>query len=224
MSENLIRMKSIIVLLCLATFGLSAQSRMVTESVALEGQTNLDLDFDFADDIVFKTWDKNEVLVEVNVEINDGRHNDIFTLSSSRSASSVRIAMDKDMWGKIERDERTQNCTWRSTINYTVYLPKNISVEANSISGNYEFVYYGKPMRLKTISGAIDLTVPDSESLDFRAKTISGEVYTDIYIKFPYGKEGLRQIVGQKVDGRIGEGGPESRFETISGDIFLRKG
>ena len=79
-------------------------------------------------------------------------------------------------------------------------------------------------MKLKTISGAIDVTIPASQGMDFKAKTISGEIYSNIEIEYPYGKEGLRQIVGQDVRGRVSSGGVESNFETISGNIYLRKG
>ncbi|MEQ9402335.1 MAG: hypothetical protein RIM99_02010 [Cyclobacteriaceae bacterium] len=216
-------MKLLTILLCLITIGLSAQSKRVTEKVDVNGQSRLKLEFAFADLIEFKSWDKNEILVQVDVEINDGEHNDIFSLNSSKTTSTVYIEMDKDMWNKVDRDWRRRNNTWRSEINYAVFLPEGIEVEANTISGDYEFEYFGSVMRLKTISGAIDMTVPLNEGLDFRAKTISGEVYSDIEIKFPYGKEGLRQIVGQKVYGRISDGGKELSFETISGDIYLRK-
>jgi len=217
-------MKTLITFLCLTAIGLSAQPKKVTESVQLAGQSSLDLEFAFADNIVFKTWDKNEVFVEVEVEINDGEHNDIFTLNSSKTSSTVYIEMDKDMWEKIDRGDWRRSRHWESTINYTVYLPRKMEVDANTISGDYEFEYFGTPMNLKTISGAIDMTVPEKSGLDFRAKTISGEVFSDLDIEFPYGKDGLRQIVGQKVQGRIGNGGSESRFETISGNIYLRKG
>ncbi len=209
---------------------LSAQPKKVTETVQLSGQVNLDLEFAFADDIVFKTWDRDEVLVEVEVEINDGEDNDIFTLSSSKSSSTVYVEMDEDMWDKVDKGSWNKrrgwnrNCSWESTINYTVHLPKGMEVEANTITGDYEFEYFGTPMNLKTISGAIDMTVPSKSGLDFRAKTITGEVFSDLDIEFPYGKDGLRQIVGQKVRGRISDGGPELLFETISGNIYLRKG
>lgn len=219
-------MKSLIIVLCLATFGLSAQPKKVTESVTVTGQEMLDLEFAFADDIIFKTWDKKEVLVEVMVEINNGEDNDIFTLKSEKSSSTIYIEMDEDMWKKIskEKDGKWNNCSYTSTINYTVYLPKNLSVRANTISGDYEFEYFGMEMKLKTISGAIDVTIPSSNGMDFKAKTISGEIYSDIKIEYPYGKEGLRQIVGQDVRGRVSSGGAESQFETISGNIYLRKG
>lgn len=218
-------MKLVGILLCAVALGAAAQSKKVTETAVVSGQTLLDLEFTFADEIVFKTWDKNEVLVEVDVNINDGEYNDIFSLATTTTTGTIRIAMDKDMWKKVEKDKNGNwnNC-WTSDINYTVYAPKNLEIKANTISGNYLITYTGNPMRLKTISGEIDMTVPAKSGLDFRAKTISGEVYTDIEIQFPNGKDGLRQVVGQNVQGRIGSGGKESSLETISGNIYLRKG
>ncbi|WP_370088325.1 hypothetical protein [Ekhidna sp.] len=219
-------MRVLTILLCLATWGLSAQPKKVTESVALSGQQLLDLDFAFADNISFKTWEKNEVFVEVMVEINNGEDNDIFTLKTEKSSNTIYIEMDKDMWKKISKQEngKWNNCSYTSTINYTVYLPAKLNVRANTISGDYEFEYFGSEMKLKTISGAIDVTIPQKKGMDFKAKTISGEIYSDIEIEYPYGKEGLRQIVGQDVRGRVNPGGSESNFETISGNIYLRKG
>ncbi|WP_421763747.1 hypothetical protein [Ekhidna sp.] len=219
-------MKAFITLLCLASFGLSAQPKKVTESVSVTGQERLDLEFAFADEIVFKTWEKNEVLVEVMVEINNGEDNDIFTLSSNKSNATIYIEMDEDMWKKLSKQEngKWNNCSYQSNIDYTVYLPANLNVRSNTISGDYAFEFYGAEMELKTISGAIDVTVPEKKGMDFKAKTISGEIYSDIEIKYPYGKDGLKQIVGQDIRGRVSEGGAESTFETISGDIFLRKG
>lgn len=219
-------MKTLAIILCLATLGLSAQPKKVTATVPVSGQEMLDLEFAFADDITFKTWDKNEVYVEVMVEINNGEDNDIFTLNTSTSGSTIYVEMDEDMWKKIskERKGKWNNCSYTSTINYMVYLPKKLDVRSNTISGDYEFEYFGSKMNLKTISGVIDVTIPERQGMDFKAKTISGEVYSDIEISYPYGKEGLRQIVGQDVRGRVSNGGIESNFETISGNIYLRKG
>ena len=220
-------MKALTLILCsIITIGGWAQSKVVSESVTLTGHERLDLEFTFADEIAFQIWDKKEVLVEVTVDINDGEHNDIFSLNSEKTASTIYIEMDKDMWKKIEKDKKGNwnNCSYNSTINYAVYLPKELEVEANTISGDYEFEYFNQPMRLKTISGAIDMTVPNAMGLDFKAKTITGEVYSDIDIAYPEGKEGLRQIVGQNFKGRINNGGQRLEFETISGNIYLRKG
>jgi hypothetical protein len=218
-------MKGLTIIFCVLTLGVFAQPKKVTETVAVTGQSLLDLEFTFADDIIFKTWDKKEVLVEVEVEINNGEDNDIFTLESDKTATTIYVEMDKDMWKKIEKSKNNDwNCCSHSTkIYYTVYLPKNMQVKANTISGNYQFEYFGTSMKLKTISGEIDITVPEKSGFDFRAKTISGEVYSNVVMDYPDGKEGLRQIVGQNFKARINNGGEESLFETISGNIYLRK-
>lgn len=220
-------MKTLILTICsIIAFGGWAQPKIVRESVSVAGQERLDLEFTFADEITFQTWDKKEVLVEVTVDINDGKHNDIFTLNADKTESTIYVEMDREMWKKIEKDKdgNWKNCSYTSTINYAVFLPKGMEIDANTISGDYEFEYFNEPMRLKTISGAIDVTIPSSTGLDFNAKTITGEVYSDIDIAYPEGKEGLRQIVGQNFKGRINNGGERSKFETISGNIYLRKG
>ncbi len=219
-------MKKVLALLSLIVLiDTAAQPTMVRESVSVTGQERLDLEFAFADDITFQIWDKQEVLVEVSVEINNGMDNEIFSLKTSQTSSTIYVEMDEEMWKKIKKDKKDKYCcSFQSTLNYTVFLPRKLSIESNTISGDYEFEYFDQPMRLKTISGAIDITVPSSLGLDFDAKTISGEVFSDIEIEYPEGKEGLRQIVGQDFKGRINEGGQLSKFETISGNIYLRKG
>ncbi|WP_462253785.1 hypothetical protein [Ekhidna sp.] len=181
-------MKALATVLCLVVFQSWAQPRKVTASVPVAGQEEVDLDFAFADDIKFETWDKDEVYVEVMVEINDGDDNDIFSLSTKTSGSTVYVAIDEDMWDKIEKKngKKWKNCSYTTTLNYTVYLPKKLKVRSNTISGDYEFEYFGSEMNLKTISGAIDVTIPERNSMDFKAKTISGEIYSDIEIKYPY--------------------------------------
>ena len=219
-------MRIITIVLTLASLSVFSQPKKVSESVSVSGQERLDLEFAFASTITFEVWDKNEVLVEVTVEINGGKDNDIFELSSDKTANTIYFEMDEDMWKRLSKDPsgNWNRCNYTSEIDYKVFLPKGLKVKANTISGDYELSYFGEEMELKTISGAIDITVPASYGFDFNAKTISGEVFSDIEIEFPEGKKGLRQIVGQNFKGRINNGGRLSDFETISGNIYLRKG
>lgn len=220
-------MKILLTILCLSTFGLVAQPRKVIETVQLSGQTMLEVEFDFADQIVFKTWDRNEVKVEVDVSINDGADNDKFSIGIKERSSTIYMETPEELWKKIARREkhgRSETYTYDAEINYIVYLPRNMDVKASTIAGNYELEYFGTAVELKTISGEIDITIPEKEAFDFKAKTLSGEVFTDVDISFPRGKDGLRQMIGQDVYGRVRTGGTESAFETISGNIYLRQG
>ena len=110
----------IIVVLLLNSLFVAAQPKKVTASVPVAGQEALELEFAFADDIEIRTWDKNEVFVEVMVEINEGEDNDIFSLGTHTSNSTIYVEMDEDMWKKLGKGK---NCNNSTTIDYKVYLP-----------------------------------------------------------------------------------------------------
>lgn len=218
-------MKWFTIIMCyLAVFSLPAQATKATQTVPVKNEKYLDLDFAFADLIKFEIWDKSEVLVEVMVQIDNGAHNDIFTLSAEAQEDRIQVVMDREMWKKLENQSwHSKDCSYSTEINYTIHLPKQLVVQSETISGNYELTYFGKEVQLKTISGEIDLVVPESLGLDFKASTITGEMYSDLEISYPEGKDGLRQIVGQRVVGQVNGGGSLSLFDTISGNIYLRK-
>lgn len=207
-------------LLCVATWVSYAQTK-VTETATVNGQDLLELKFDFADEINIETWDKNEIYVEVSVSINDGEYDHIFSLEKRVTSRSIVIEMDKNMWDKIE--QRGNNCSFQTDLFYTVKMPRNMKVDAYTISGDFILNRYPQDMKLKTISGDIDIAV-GSSGIDFKAKTISGEVYSDLNITYPDGKDGLRQIVGMNLKGRVNNGGTPMELETISGNIYLRRG
>ena len=191
------------------------------ESIAVENQDKLKLNFDFADDINFEIWDNNQVVVEATVHINDGVDDEMFKIEKSVRANSIYFGMDKRNWEKYV-DQKRKNC-WNSEITINIKLPRQMEIDAETISANFTVDYYGQPMYFKTISGDIDLNVLETADLDFHVKTISGDIYSDLDVAFPDGKDGLRQVVGMNVNGRIGEGGSFSDLETISGNIYLRK-
>ena len=83
----------------------------------------------------------------------------------------------------------------------------------------------------KTVNGAIEAAFPPSLSADLRLKTLNGQVYTD------FDTTALAQPAGtaERKDGkfifkpdrhssvRIGSGGPELKFETVNGEIRIKK-
>ena len=190
------------------------------EKADITTQNQVNIDFPFTDEIVIKTWDKKEAFVEARVTINEGEDDAMFAIEKSVTSSTIEFLMDKDQW---KGNEKKRDC-WTSEIFITIYLPASMRVSAKTISGDIITHYFDQPLELKTISGNIDLTIESNKGLDFRAKTISGDVYSDLKITYPQGKDGLRKFVGMDVDGRIRQGGKKSSFETISGSVFLRKG
>jgi len=72
-------------------------------------------------------------------------------------------------------------------------------------------------MNFSSISGDIDLFLPESIEADIDTQTVSGKINTDfkIVVQETLGKRG-------KVQGTIGGGGVRIKFKTISGDISLK--
>jgi len=212
-------MRSYITILLCAFAYITLAQREFSKEVEVNKHDELILDFAIADEIKINTWNENKVKVEVSVSINDGEHDDLFELQLNTTNKTIRFKHDQKMFERKEYNKR--NC-WTSDIYYTVYLPKNMVLDIQTISGDIILTNISEKAYLKTISGDIDITVIGG--LEFKAKTISGEVYSDLDIEYPDGTNGLKQIVGMNVRGLINGGGDRYHLETISGSIFLRKG
>ena len=71
-------------------------------------------------------------------------------------------------------------------------------------------------MSLTTVSGDINLNLPDDASFDLDIKTVSGEINT----KFKVLVESVKK---NQLQGEVGDGGIHIELRTISGDISLGK-
>ncbi len=207
-----------ITLLTLTALVGSAQIQ-VRLSEKVVSHSALELKLPFATEIVLASWEKNEVVIEASVSINNGENNELFKLDKEVSANVIRFEMDMKPFEQLDRSIR-RDCNFEIEITYKVFYPKAMKLDAETIDGTFILNSTPALARLKTISGDIDLSVLDG--LFFHAKTISGEIYTDLDIQIP-DKDGLRQLVGMDVKGTVGTGGNEYILETISGNIYLRK-
>lgn len=209
----------ITIFLSLVSIGCLAQTQ-VNKMIDVTGQSQLVLDLPFADEIRLSTWNKHKVEVQAAVTINDGKDDKLFALKSHKSSHTISVAMDKDKWKKYSWQDM-RHCQ-QVKITYRVYLPDSMQVSARTIDGSYLLDYYNQPLELKTVSGDIDMSVPAGHGVDFRAKTVSGEVYSNLDIEYPDGKDGLQQLVGINVHGRAFGGGPAVVMKTVSGSVYLR--
>jgi DUF4097 and DUF4098 domain-containing protein YvlB len=80
------------------------------------------------------------------------------------------------------------------------------------------------------VNGRIVVTLPASLSADLRLKTLHGGLYTDFETKplptrSTTDRRGGRFVYrsDRSATFRVGAGGPELQFETVNGDIQVRK-
>jgi DUF4097 and DUF4098 domain-containing protein YvlB len=102
------------------------------------------------------------------------------------------------------------------------------SVTAHALNGGItvmlDKVTPDKPMSFTCMNGPIDVTLPADTKALLRMKTDHGSVYSDFEVKMDTADAGKAAVKADKtVLGSINGGGPEFRFETVTGNILLHK-
>jgi hypothetical protein len=213
-----------------------AQERVEERLFEVNPDEQVRLDLRFGETIDISAWDRDEVAFKAVIEINGGRLNDALELEYDQD-EGLKIASDYNE-GKL-KEGRRDDCpdqysrySWSndddyhvvcSKIRYELKVPRNINLDVESISGDIELVGLTGPVRSKSISGYVDLSWPAGNSADISVKTISGEAFTNLDNLNFKNKKSHVPLVGYKLRGSIGMGGPEVSLESVSGNIYLRK-
>ena len=96
----------------------------------------------------------------------------------------------------------------------------------STISGSIDVVYGNintdKPVSINSISGNIDISLPENTPANLEMKTISGKVYSDFDLSSE--DTDMKQIGGASLKYKINGGGMDFKIVTVSGNIYLRKG
>jgi len=108
-----------------------------------------------------------------------------------------------------------------TTVNGEVHLSTSSYAEASSVNGDVEVEMAGKGwpdgLDFRTVNGSILLHLSDVVNADFRAETMNGEIDSD----FPLTLVG--RLKKNRIQGKIGDGGPELAMATLNGSIELRR-
>ncbi len=213
------------------TFSISTAQKIIQEEIVPKASDAI-VDFQFADNITIKTWNKNQLSLKAEVNINEGKDNDYFNLKIDNTVTVLKIKSDyADLFKKGHH-----NCNIKTDINYTLFVPKTLSIKIKSItgnvnstlyegalivdiiSGNIDIKNYNGVFDLKTVSGDIDVHLKDSK---IKAETVTGQIYADH--SFEFKKSKANAIIGQKVSGVFDNASNELSLQTVSGNIFIRK-
>lgn len=212
---------------------ITASAQDVFEKTApVNANEKVSFDLDIANQVIIKTWDKREAYLKATVNINDNSDNDKYRLSVEELSGTVKFEAEIEDMDKIRRTTTTSErgvivrdddrCI-HIEIDYEIYLPENISLDLETISGDIEIFGQEGPMKIKTISGFIDIAIPEDLDADFEMETITGEMFSDLNIDIEGEMENMRFFPGGDVEATLNRGGNLFRLETISGDIYLRK-
>ncbi|QTE22016.1 DUF4097 family beta strand repeat-containing protein [Polaribacter cellanae] len=244
-------MKSLLLFIgLLLTFNNLTAQKKVTENINSKNIENVYANLKFANNIIIKNWNKNEISVEATVNIDDNKHNNYFNFKTYKIGGTYKISSDYGDYFKkyrsyyshshkqgeeIKDDEDCCKHQHSNIVNYVIYVPKNMELKIKSISGSVEAENYIGELNLDLISGNITIKKHSknmqlktiSGDIDiyvsdakFEAKTLTGAVYSDLDLDFDKKR---KSGYGSKIVATINKGTSSLKLNTISGDIFLRK-
>lgn len=232
----------VVALLLWGSLAAYAQKKVVEKAFVLPVSKKVNLKLRFGNDIKLTAWDKNEALIKVSYEINGGQLNDAFLLNFDDSHEQLKVLADlkHDMFKSTSNDSiscpedysRNFNAynmkTGKATnfsctrIDFEIFLPRNVNVTLETISGNVELRGLTGSINAKSISGFVDMDWPTQKGAAVSLKTLTGEVYTDLEIGFNE-KRQESPMMGYALKGSLKDGGPTVKLESISNDIYFRR-
>lgn len=147
------------------------------------------------------------------------RDNDVNVEFEVRIPSGVRF-VGRTVNGGVEASGITADAEAR-TVNGGVTLDASGTARARAVNGGI-VARLGRAdwqgaLRLETVNGGIEVTLPEGASADVRASTVNGDIDTS----FPITVSG--RISRRKLEGTIGAGGRLLEMKTVNGGITLRK-
>jgi len=226
-------MKNTIVIIISVLFATyTCAQELFEKSIAIDKSAMVELDFQFADQIIIKTWDKNEASVKAIVNINDNSDNDKFSLEVTESGNEIAFKSDIEELEKLSGQNshyqqgiivREDDYCVHLEIDFEVWLPATVQLKLKTISGNIEITGLDAPMEINTISGFIDVTISETANADITMKTITGDFYSNLDLLKDEQTGWKNQFAGGKIKASLNDGGNRLFMETISGNIYLRR-
>lgn len=209
--------------------------KIIEKTLPYSKDQKIDLNLRFGDKIQVNSWDKNEVYIKAEVDINNGKLDDALLVKFNTNAGEIKVDVDFDQ--ELIKQGRPEDCPDNnhtfstngkdryvicSEINYQIYVPKGADLKMETISANIELKDVTGPVFAKSISGFVDMNWPSGKGASVSMKSITGELYSDLDINYTNKSKSV-PIVGYTLNGTLNGGGPTVYLESISNDIYLRK-
>jgi hypothetical protein len=208
-------MKAIsLVVLCLCFAQLQAQE-VIEKHIHFSGKEMIKFNIQIADSIRLRTWNRNEVYITASININDNKNNDSYI--TSFDSSDKMIIVNSNIRYK---DLNNNNCCCTTNIFWDIYVPEESEFSIETINANITITGNTNKLNVNSISGFIDLAIPEDKNADLDLSTLMGTIYSNHNVNM---EEGHVTNMNSRLKKRINSGGVPVKLASISGDIFLRK-
>ena len=172
--------------------------------------------------------------------------NNVVTVHAGMNSSSLTVTVPAQIalklktvnGGKLQIDGVSGDIEAENTNGSVTIMNCSGSVLATSQNGKVlvtlDRVTPGKEMSFSSMNGDVNVTLPADTKANLKMRTDNGEIWSDFDVKLTGGtpptvednrKNGgrYRVKVDKSVIGSINGGGPEMRFQTFNGSVYIRK-
>ena len=192
----------------LFTFSLVKSQTTISRTFEINKIKKLKLDFDYPKLVKLQTWDKNEVLVEAKININEGENNnefvikdilvedvlkiegyikDISTLNrrlSLANKNKVVDLRDKNALNALAKNNSCNDNVYTYNldvdIEIVIYVPRSLATDVTSTYGLIEIKDFAAPIKANSPYRGIDITISEKNVGDLAVKTNYGEIFTNL--------------------------------------------
>jgi len=199
---------------------LAYSQKTIEKKIKADNQETV-MKFSFADDIILEAWNKNYIELIVQVDIDDNQYNDYYSLDLEEGNEKIEMVEKVDFEAIKKLKGKKELCNFNTTLNYKLKVPNNLNIKLETISGEIELIGCQGEMSIKSISGFIDYSIPQSHKAKIELSTVTGDVYSNV--KFDEKIPEKMSWVGTNQELSINGGNTKVDLKTVSGDIYLRK-
>jgi hypothetical protein len=220
---------SIIILNLCVVFAHAQIDKTLENSWKLPASKKVSLNLKFGGEIKVSPYNGSEVKLKTFLRASNADLFNIHQINVNETGEMLDVVADYQFG---EDKKKYQNGCWNCEENrqpdcfclrvrYEVLVPADAALNLETISGDIEISGMMGDIRAKSISGFVDLSMKPSAKADLSFKSVTGEIYTDF--------DGVKldeksTAYSKRLNAPLNGGGPRVALETISGDIYFRKG
>lgn len=240
-------MKKILYLAACCSFMFASAQTILNKSYPVKEGQCIDLKFDYPQNIVVSSWDKNEVSIQASVTINNGTGDSLFVLEEGDNKECISIRnkkmnfnqlsssytlVTKDQVKTFSNKEALKDYTQHNNlsnpaitsennleIRLEIKVPASVFVNLKSVYGMVELKDFSSPAKIKAMYGGIDASLSEGRTGALSVESNFGEIYSNLSLNITDKKEGNFHTV---IKAKMGTGSSLS-LESSYGNIYLRK-
>ena len=110
-----------------------------------------------------------------------------------------------------------------STVTGDIFVSTSEVAEARTVTGRIEVEMRSsdfETLEFATVSGDITVFLPSSIDADVDFQSVMGDFESDFDLTI---RSQERRFIGSEFSSRLGSGGPDMSFQTVTGDVELRR-